>query len=707
MEAGKDYVVPSWLIHKQCDVCRARKIRCDREHPCSRCLGSNSQCTYSDRLKTREKRKRILLTSQYENKIDNIDRRLDEIVGLLQSLPANPEQTPGPSPRTHNVTQTSTPISADGGPAASCVVEGESSLAAQFTFANDFVQRVAGITQSPQKGSGGELQERLEELSEMVAAYRQHSAPEEMGYPHARPLQRPRFHGCELPPIQETVALIRVAESQRLAGTGWIYEYLPMHHFSKACLDVYFSEDSSEIDFIIVNAGLHSIFKDYSNIVCAEDKEKYLGYAHLCRGHLETALSNLPLHMPPTSQGIIALTFGAFHSIELSKPFLAWSLSSKASEMCQSLGYHRISCAAGGAAEDAKLRSLLFWSTYFIDKSLSLRLGRASTIPEWTITTNRPSVKDSHQHPALAYFVLWVETARCQGSIYEMLYSPDATLQPDEVLRARVLRLVSDLRELEEATSETNSRWSRIAKDKAGDDLLDFYATSDETLRLSLLTMVHRAERRPLYAATTFNTDCVRAARATLERHRDCVDIMRRSTDNYLPTYFQWTLLFAPFMPFVVMLCHVVETQDERDLERLGDFVESIQAAAHVSDAASKAHRLFLALHGIAVRHAARARAVCAQDDGCDDEGHPEMDWFMTALGIPPPGHDTERLQGCPDPGFGHRDAVAHAPMPERRAGSGGAQRRLDAGPPMVRMGNEAELESWLCENEDIMEMLQ
>ncbi|KAF6831151.1 fungal specific transcription factor domain-containing protein [Colletotrichum musicola] len=707
MESGKDYVVPSWLTHKQCDICRARKIRCDREQPCSRCVGSNSQCTYSDRLKIREKRKRILLTSQYENKIDNIDRRLDEIVGLLQSLPTNPEQTPRTSPRTHNATQTSTPISADGGPAASCVVEGESSLAAQFTFANDFAQRVAGITQNPQKGSGGELQERLEELSEMVAAYRQQSAPEEMGYPHARPLQRPRFHGCELPPIQETVALIRVAESQRLAGTGWIYEYLPMHHFSKACLDVYFSEDSSEIDFIIVNAGLHSIFKDYSNIVRAEDKEKYLGYAYLCRGHLETGLSNLPLHMPATSQGIIALIFGAFHSIELSKPFLAWSLSSKASEMCQSLGYHRISCVENGTAEDAKLKSLLFWSTYFIDKSLSLRLGRASTIPEWTITTSRPSIKDSHQHPALAYFVLWVETARCQGSIYEMLYSPDAALQPDEVLRARVLRLVSDLQELEEATSETNRRWGRIAKDKAGDDLLDFYATSDETLRLSLLTMAHRAERRPLYAATTFNADCVGAARATLERHRDCVDIMRRSTDNYLPTYFQWTLLFAPFMPFVVMFCHVVETQDGMDLERLGDFVESIQTAAHVSDAASKAHRLFLALHGIAVRYIARIRPVCAQDDGCDGEGHPEMDWFMTALGIPPPGHDTERQQSCPDPSFGHRDAAAHAAMPEGGAGSAGAQRRLDAGPPMVRMGNEAELESWLCENEDLMEMLQ
>lgn len=64
------------------------------------------------------------------------------------------------------------------------------------------------------------------------------------------------------------------------------------------------------MDFIIVNAGLHSIFKDYSGIVSAAEKERYLGYANLCCGHLETALSILPLHMPATSKGVIALVFG-------------------------------------------------------------------------------------------------------------------------------------------------------------------------------------------------------------------------------------------------------------------------------------------------------------------------------------------------------------------------------------------------------------
>lgn len=168
------------------------------------------------------------------------------------------------------------------------------------------------------------------------------------------------------------------------------------------------------------------------------------------------------------------------------------------------------------------------------------------------------------------------------------------------------------------------------------------------------------------------------------------------------------TLLFVPFMPFIVMFCHVVETQDDRDLERLRDFVESIEAAAHMSDAASKAHRLFLALHGIAVRYVAGLRAAAvSSSQGGDGEGHPEMDWFMTALGIPPlAGRDNAETQQHSS----YPDAAAHAAVLEAGAGGGSSrsQQRLDTvPPPLVRMGNEAELESWLCENEDLMELLQ
>lgn len=83
-----------------------------------------------------------------------------------------------------------------------------------------------------------------------------------------------------------------------------------MRDFSDTCLQVYFSDTFSQMDFIIVNAGLYSLFGDYGNHVPAEEKDSYLGHAHTCRANLETALSDLPLHLPATSDAVTALLFG-------------------------------------------------------------------------------------------------------------------------------------------------------------------------------------------------------------------------------------------------------------------------------------------------------------------------------------------------------------------------------------------------------------
>lgn len=83
-----------------------------------------------------------------------------------------------------------------------------------------------------------------------------------------------------------------------------------MQSFSDMCLRVYFSETFSVMDFITVNAGLHSLFGDYSHHVSAEEKDTYLRHAHTCRANLETALSDLPLHLPATSDAVTALLFG-------------------------------------------------------------------------------------------------------------------------------------------------------------------------------------------------------------------------------------------------------------------------------------------------------------------------------------------------------------------------------------------------------------
>ncbi|GKT42758.1 uncharacterized protein ColSpa_02939 [Colletotrichum spaethianum] len=247
--------------------------------------------------------------------------------------------------------------------------KGESSLAAHSAFASDFMQRVA--SSNPIQCSGPEMRDTLDALSSVVATLREQTVANEMAYPHARPIQRPGPSGYGLPPIQKAVEMIRIAKT----GAGFIYEFILARNFSDICLQVYFSDNFSEMEFIIVNAGLHSLFEDYSHHVPVEEKAVYRDHARMCRANLETALSSLPLHLPTTTDAVTALLFGAWHAIELSKPYLSWALSAKASELCQTLSYHRIPDTDN--SDDAKFRRFLFWTNYFLDKCLSLRLGRA------------------------------------------------------------------------------------------------------------------------------------------------------------------------------------------------------------------------------------------------------------------------------------------------------------------------------------------
>ncbi|KAK7425531.1 hypothetical protein QQZ08_007972 [Neonectria magnoliae] len=698
---------PNLPNRRACEACRARKIRCNRESPCLHCLQAKIRCIHAD-AKPKENRTRILITPQFEQKIDLIDRRVDEVTRLLKFLKTNrpPQAVDGGGAGCHpskdvatpakNPSSISTPYShlVQPGSIAAPVVEGDSSLTAQSVFANEFLQKV--VRTDSLQDSSLKMRETLDALSSIVTALRQRTTASEMAYPHARPMQRPPLSGCELPPIEKAVALIRSAKSRRrLGGTAWVYAFLPMQRFPDLCLNVYFSEDHSEADFITINAGLSSLFWDYAAHGPPELKEENLAYARMCRVNLETALSNLPMHLPASSDMIVALLFGAFHAIELSRPSLSWTLSSKASELCQTLGYHRLASMKNDTKKDVDHHTFLFWNVYFVDKSLSLRLGRASTIPDWDVAVPFPSMEDPGHGGIWPFFVLWIGAAKCQGNIYELLYSPDSISQPDHVRQARVQALVTELHGLEKMTRETHAKWHDYSKEAIDDDLMSFFMVSDDVLRLSLLTLVYRAAPRPAGSVMTFSSDCIKAARATLERHQDCIVVMRKSNEAYFPTYFHWTLLFAPFTPFIVIFCQVIETQNQTDLAYLHAFVTSIQSAPTVSDAAARMHRLFQVLYSVALRYV-EFRTSTPQT--CQAKASAEMDSYLAALGFPFAGlgdGQQHQLQQQPHSGF------------EQGAGDGMGEGRRPSASPVMSMGNGTQLEDWFNSNQAMMELLQ
>ncbi|KAK6219968.1 fungal specific transcription factor [Colletotrichum tabaci] len=698
----------SELTVVQCDACRARKIRCDREDPCAHCQHAGIECKNTSGLKPKEKRTRILITPQYEKKIDLIDRRLDGVVRLLEDLKlhfpvpsaTSTSKTPDTStfapkplylqPKTV-ASSISTPAShANSVQTSDPMVEGESSMTAQSIFAHDFLQKAVGDDSSVL-----EMRETLDALHSLVDALKQQPAIHELTYPHARPIARLALGDCEMPPVQSAVNAIREAK-------GWVTNFLHPDHFTDLVLKVYFSPaDFNEAEFIIVNAGLECLYMDLSvnKATAAPLKEEYAKMGTLCTSNLETALASLPLHLPATMDMIVALLFGAYHAMEVAKPSLAWTLNTASAQLCQTLGYHRIASVRSGNPDDEDYKIFLFWSVYFVDKSLSLRLGRPSTISDYDITVPYPSSASKMHGALMSYFCLWVIVSRIQGKTYELLYSPEALSQSSSVREGRARGLAAELQQVTDRTQETHAQYLESAIKAVGQNTMDFFNVSDEVLRLSLLTIIYRAVPSPPGSSTTFSTECIGAARATLKRHEDCMAIMAKDGYYLFPMYMNWTILFAPFVPFIVIFCQVMETSDATDLARLQGFVSSIQDAKEFTEASARLCRLFQVLYNVAFRYVEMRNS--SQQTG-QAQASQEMDRYLTALGFPSAGQSSE---GGPD---------GSDQLPMGGGGGGGGDEGITSTGSgvvplnqMLWMGNASQLEDWFYSNQQMMGLVE
>lgn len=117
-------------------------------------------------------------------------------------------------------------------------------------------------------------------------------------------------------------------------------------------------------------------------------------------------------------------------------------LTAAAVQMCQSLGYHRIS----DTQPDIDARKRVFWTTYVLDKSLSLRIGRTSTLQDCDISTKTVEFPENRlQIPWHMMYLSWISLARLQGQVYHDLYTIHAMSAPLDVRIKRAEKLVEEL----------------------------------------------------------------------------------------------------------------------------------------------------------------------------------------------------------------------------------------------------------------------
>ncbi|KAI1808225.1 hypothetical protein F4811DRAFT_501589 [Daldinia bambusicola] len=649
---------------KACNYCRSRKIRCDRKSPCSNCQRLRITCTTAPRA-VRPRRQRVLISSQYDDKIDDINARLDQLNQHINtlvagSIPSQVSRDAGSPTRSPSSRSTRSPLSlhttaSNTGATTSShndcqqnfqftsthrrtrreqedepVVEGLSSLSANSTFAVDCLRKVAGADR--EKGHNFETRELLDKLHQIVNAIKHKEVSPELLLPHALPRERCR-DDLKMPPIQATVAVIRKAQEQQNYMLRFLNVALQTESLSELCLKVYFSGEYSEAEFIIINTALHYLF---GNIKLEQDGQLQPGgsqedFKLLCRVNLETALSRLSLHFKATYDMVLALILGAFYAVDISKPSLAWTYTVAAYHASHALGFHTRAKGADPGSDVPNTMGLLFWTIFCLERPLSLRLGRCSTIPDIEITVPLPGCSRTSVAPVMSYFHQSIRISVVAGRIYERLYSEHSLSAPDSIREQVIADLTQEMLDIQDKSRAIIKLLLQTETEKSTQEAVKFVSSCDEVYQLSMLTLIHRAAPEQVGSASTFSDECIFYARATLEHHKNHVQAF--GIPELLSDYVNWTILFSPFIPFIVLFCCVLETGDEGDSARMEAFVSSIETAREHSSVIAKHHVLFQGFYNVAVRYKElKSASTPVQQE--QEELRLEMDSFLSELGL-------------------------------------------------------------------------
>ncbi|UPK99962.1 hypothetical protein LCI18_010897 [Fusarium solani-melongenae] len=577
---GKPYSRPE-ITRRSCDQCRARKVGCDRGTPCSNCLSARVECTHSAvTSKPATGKQRVLISTQYERKIDNIARDIDDIKLLLQELNLPGQRT---ASQVRQPLQQATSNSRDKTISVNTTTATPATIA-QWDHSSHVIDFVRALVED-RSGMNHDEPGRDPEPSQVISSLRNLldalENPSITRNSHSdASTTADQQASTSMPPLESVVGILRWARMhQNSHRLSWICKVLPFDKFEEICRKVYFAvDDYTKAEFIITNSFLSYVFAEHTVIRGDATSREY---CNLCRSNLGNAISRLPLFLPASMEMIAALTLGALHSVEDSKASRAWTLLSNALSLCQTLGYHRLSNSrrGTGAAQDAQKQ--LFWAVFGYESGLSLRLGRSSGIRDIDIITpinpNEPR---------------FIKVARVQRQVYDRLYSPASLLASAEDRYQTCQTLSQEMRETIDETYVALSEATSKSDDPEVDPMRAIYLQSDFVCQSSLLALILKAI--PPGQHPDIPDNCIAVARNTLDMHERCMEGMRRCKDPLLVRkYVNWALINTPFVPFSILFTHAIEKFDMDDFARLERFADSLKLDAADTEPLTHPHRLY------------------------------------------------------------------------------------------------------------------
>ncbi|EMD85979.1 hypothetical protein COCC4DRAFT_146409 [Bipolaris maydis ATCC 48331] len=594
--------------------------------------------------RAKAQRQRVHISEQYERKIDRIEDRLAGIENVLASLSSKlgNMDLAKDSPETGSQSRSSragrSPGSGLQEAPTPAPFEGESSINIQSVYAREMLAQV--IDNTPSIGQNEEVKMALTALSEMVSQPGQTMAPSNRLI--NRSLTEVDPTRLEQPPWMEVCNALDTAMKYSTMTFAVIFPFLKMPNLREIFDDVYHNPGTCSATRRVLTYGiLQNIFYEFQAFPLAGmDISQYATYAAICKRQTEVALSQLDLFIPASYENIMALVLGAAQAIEMCKPSLCYILVSCAAGLCTSLGYHRINTMSHDTPEEKESKIYIFWMIYMFDKTLSLRLGKSSVLQDWDIALPFVHESDPNETPSQRTRMLsyWVKVARVQGLTYEKLFCPASFLQSTEERTAVATDLINamnqawaerhDVKAVNRANFGKNinnvpqrvvgvahspnktplpSQLKRYISQPlnkecdaneyiqgALDRVEDILFYSDVVSHYSTCALIQRSVSP---GNMTFNQDCLQSSRSALDAHkRASAQFNKKGQEELWSGYVHWSILQAPFTPFIVIFCNAIQKADttdvSADLQSLSEFVTSLESCRTISEGAEKLYRM-------------------------------------------------------------------------------------------------------------------
>ncbi|KAH8897938.1 hypothetical protein GQ53DRAFT_837668 [Thozetella sp. PMI_491] len=580
-----------WERRPACDNCKARKTKCDRKVPCSSC--TTLQVTCQTTRREPEKRQRVLLSTKYDEAVQDVSRQIGEVKDLVQKLVLEKglaqDATKGPSSeyarhtppsmideqvpnlsRVHDGFKGDSPFHS--------LAEGVDN-ALEATFASGAAD-LAGPSTAP---GGQNLRELLQSAPTSEAATPDSAAAEFLA---AQP-ESFMPGNMPLPPLDDTLKLLRVVKVERHRLFVIDAPYLHEDQFIDLCRDVYFTTDPISLwSWTCVNVGLYFLLNGLNQAVFAKlgmSAETIQAHKKLLTANAEAAMKSLRLCSEPSIESCRAITMlGAFY-VKLGHGTMAWRLISAASRVALDLGLHRLS--DNPDTRERYQKHLLFWYLYSWDKSLALTCGRTPVIHQNDVTVHRPpTLADT---PPNTLYNSYIQYSLVAGEIQQTLFSASAQRMSQQdrtnCIQAFASRL-TNVRETLRTIIHADPVRDEIVRDSA--QVTDILASSLLTLVYRVLPHVPKEHSHPLQCSRT----CVDAARIALSGFVRLWEKAALVEPEVWERRVNYILGQVPFVAFIVLAGNAIATSDRSDLPLLHSAVAALAPVALSSPTARKIH---------------------------------------------------------------------------------------------------------------------